>query len=75
MMNCEILLVLRMDVILDFLHEFYAHPTLKNYYVVLLSPMELHGSLKSFLQIPIWAERVIYIQGSVLRDLDLDRVK
>nr|CAB3258119.1 potassium channel subfamily T member 2 [Phallusia mammillata] len=67
--------VLRMDIILDFLNEFYAHPTLQNFYVVLLSPSELDGPLKSFLQVPIWAERVIYIQGSVLRELDLVRVK
>jgi len=64
-----------MDVILDFLNEFYAHPTLQKYYVVLLSPSALDGPLKNFLQVPIWAERVIYIQGSVLREEDLVRVK
>uniref|UniRef100_H2ZJZ2 RCK N-terminal domain-containing protein n=1 Tax=Ciona savignyi TaxID=51511 RepID=H2ZJZ2_CIOSA len=67
--------VLRMDVILDFLNEFYALPSLQKYYVVLLSPCELDGPLKNFLQVPIWAERVIYIQGSVLREVDLLRVK
>ncbi|CAK8690807.1 unnamed protein product [Clavelina lepadiformis] len=66
---------LRMDVILDFLNEFYAHSTLQKYYVVLLSPSELDGPLERFLQVPIWAERVIYIRGSVLRDTDLTRVK
>nr|XP_026694653.1 potassium channel subfamily T member 2 isoform X1 [Ciona intestinalis] len=67
--------VLRMDVILDFLNEFYALPSLQKYYVVLLSPCELDGPLKNFLQVPIWAERVIYIQGSLLREVDLVRVK
>ena len=66
---------LRVDVIQDFLNEFYAHPVLQRYYVVLAAPCELDDPLKSFLQIPIWSERVIFIQGSVLRETDLVRVK
>jgi len=66
---------LRTDVIQDFLNEFYSHSNLQRFYVVLAAPCELNPSLKSFLQIPIWSERVIFIQGSVLRETDLLRVK
>ncbi|KAG5344182.1 KCNT2 protein, partial [Acromyrmex heyeri] len=52
---------LQADTIMDFLNEFYAHPLLQDYYVVLLSPMEL--------------DRVIYIQGSCLKDGDLARAR
>lgn len=64
-----------MDVIIQFLNEFYAHPAFQKHYVVLLSPTELEGSLKVFMQIPIWTERVIYLQGSALRESDLLRAK
>jgi len=30
--------------------------------VVLLSPMELDTTMRMILQVPIWAQRVIYIQ-------------
>ena len=39
---------------------------LQEYYVVLLSPAEMEESLKIILQIPIWAQRVIYIKGQLL---------
>ncbi|ERL88866.1 hypothetical protein D910_06248, partial [Dendroctonus ponderosae] len=63
---------LHADTIMDFLNEFYAHPLLQDYYVVLLSPMELDTTMRMILQVPIWAQRVIYIQGSCLKDGDLD---
>nr|XP_039272908.1 potassium channel subfamily T member 2-like isoform X1 [Styela clava] len=66
---------LRLDVIMEFLNEFYAHPFFQKHYVVLLSPSELDGPLRTFLQIPIWTERVIYLQGSALRETDLMRAK
>ena len=66
---------LRMDVIIDFLNEFYAYPNLQDYFVVLLTPVELCGSLKRFLQIPVWMHRVVYLQGSALNDIDLMRAK
>lgn len=47
---------------MDFLNEFYAHPLLQDFYVVLLSPMELDTTMRMILQVPIWAQRVIYIQ-------------
>lgn len=55
---------LHADTIMDFLNEFYAHPLLQDYYVVLLSPMELDTTMRMILQVPIWAQRVIYIQAS-----------
>lgn len=58
---------LHADTIMDFLNEFYAHPLLQDFYVVLLSPMELDTTMRMILQVPIWAQRVIYIQVSVLR--------
>ncbi|XP_076316319.1 potassium channel subfamily T member 2-like isoform X2 [Tachypleus tridentatus] len=66
---------LRADTIMDFLNEFYAHPLLQDYYVVLLSPCEPDTTTKMILQVPMWAQRVIYIQGSALKDADLTRVR
>jgi hypothetical protein len=43
--------------------------------VVLLSPMELDTTMRMILQVPIWAQRVIYIQGSCLKDGDLARAR
>lgn len=57
---------LHADTIMDFLNEFYAHPLLQDFYVVLLSPMELDTTMRMILQVPIWAQRVIYIQVSAL---------
>ncbi|CAG2167404.1 unnamed protein product [Oppiella nova] len=66
---------LRSDTIMDFLNEFYAHPLLQDFYVVLLSPCELDTTMKMILQVPMWAQRVIYIQGSALKDTDLTRAR
>lgn len=43
--------------------------------MVLLSPMELDTTMRMILQVPIWAQRVIYIQGSCLKDNDLTRAR
>ena len=48
---------------------------IQDYFVVLLSPSELDPSMEMILQVPIWAQRVIYIQGSVLKDADLVRAR
>lgn len=56
---------LHADTIMDFLNEFYAHPLLQDFYVVLLSPMELDTTMRMILQVPIWAQRVIYIQVDI----------
>jgi len=47
----------------------------QDYYVVLLTPSELDPTMKLILQVPIWAARVIYIQGSALKDSDLSRCR
>nr|CAD7425989.1 unnamed protein product [Timema monikensis] len=47
----------------------------EDFYVVLLSPMELDTTMRMILQVPIWAQRVIYIQGSCLKDTDLARAR
>ncbi|KAK3602530.1 hypothetical protein CHS0354_003782 [Potamilus streckersoni] len=66
---------LQSDTVMDFLNEFYAHPKLQDYHVVLLSPCELDSMMKMLLQVPLWAQRVIYIQGSALKDSDLARCR
>lgn len=66
---------LRADTVMDFLNEFYAHPLLQDFYVVLLSPCELDSTMKMILQVPMWAQRVIYLQGSALKDTDLTRAR
>lgn len=43
--------------------------------MVLLSPMELDTTMRMILQVPLWAQRVIYIQGSCLKDGDLGRAR
>lgn len=37
--------------------------------------MELDTTMRMILQVPIWAQRVIYIQGSCLKDVDLARAR
>lgn len=66
---------LQQNIIMDFLNEFYAHPMLQNFYVVLLSPSELDQNLAMILQVPLWSQRVIYIQGSALNTSDLTRAQ
>ncbi|XP_075681048.1 slowpoke 2 isoform X2 [Dermatophagoides pteronyssinus] len=63
------------DTVMDFLNEFYAHPLLQDFYVVLLSPCEVDTTMKMILQMPIWVQRVIYLQGSALKDTDLTRAR
>uniref|UniRef100_A0A8D3CP20 RCK N-terminal domain-containing protein n=1 Tax=Scophthalmus maximus TaxID=52904 RepID=A0A8D3CP20_SCOMX len=66
---------LKIDLLMDFLNEFYAHPRLQDYYVVILCPSEMDLQVRRVLQIPLWSQRVIYLQGSVLKDQDLMRAK
>ncbi|XP_063074824.1 potassium channel subfamily T member 2-like [Engraulis encrasicolus] len=66
---------IKMDLLMDFLNEFYAHPRLQDYYVIILCPAEMDGSVRRVLQIPLWSQRVIYLQGSALKDQDLSRAK
>ncbi|MBN3290749.1 KCNT2 protein, partial [Polypterus senegalus] len=64
---------LKIDLLMDFLNEFYAHPRLQDYYVVILCPTEMDSQVRRVLQIPMWSQRVIYLQGSALKDQDLLR--
>ncbi|CAH6787701.1 Kcnt2 [Phodopus roborovskii] len=64
---------LKIDLLMDFLNEFYAHPRLQDYYVVILCPTEMDVQVRRVLQIPMWSQRVIYLQGSALKDQDLLR--
>ena len=66
---------LQQNLIMDFLNEFYAHPKLQNFYVVLLSPSDLDQSLATIFHVPLWSQRVIYIQGSALNNTDLNRAQ
>uniref|UniRef100_A0A674P2W5 Potassium sodium-activated channel subfamily T member 1 n=1 Tax=Takifugu rubripes TaxID=31033 RepID=A0A674P2W5_TAKRU len=66
---------LKIDLLMDFLNEFYAHPRLQDYYVVILCPTEMDIQVRRILQIPLWSQRVIYLQGSALKDQDLMRAK
>nr|XP_032832219.1 potassium channel subfamily T member 1-like [Petromyzon marinus] len=66
---------LKIDVLVDFLNEFYAHPLLQDCFVVILCPSEMDPQVRHVLQIPMWYQRVIYVQGSALKDQDLARAK
>ncbi|KAG5847423.1 potassium channel subfamily T member 2 [Anguilla rostrata] len=66
---------LKIDLLMDFLNEFYAHPRLQDYYVIILCPTEMDAQVRRVLQIPLWSQRVIYLQGSALKDQDLLRAK
>jgi potassium channel subfamily T protein 1 len=66
---------LQLNAIMDFLNEFYAHRKLQNYCSVLLSPSELDKNLAIILQVPLWSQRVIYIQGSAMNNSDLNRAQ
>uniref|UniRef100_A0A8C4NHP9 Potassium sodium-activated channel subfamily T member 1 n=1 Tax=Eptatretus burgeri TaxID=7764 RepID=A0A8C4NHP9_EPTBU len=66
---------LKIDLLMDFLNEFYAHPRLQDFFVVILCPTEMDTQVRRVLHIPLWAQRVIYLQGSALKDQDLTRAK
>ncbi|XP_052405190.1 potassium channel subfamily T member 2-like isoform X3 [Carassius gibelio] len=65
----------KIDLLMDFLNEFYAHPILEEYYVIILCPAEQDAAVRRVLRIPMWSHRVIYLQGSALKDQDLVRAK
>lgn len=56
-----------------FFHKFLF--LLQDYYVVILCPTEIDIQVRRILQIPLWSQRVIYLQGSTLKDQDLMRAK
>ncbi|KAK1786795.1 hypothetical protein P4O66_017197, partial [Electrophorus voltai] len=66
---------LKIELLMDFLNEFYAHPRLQDHYVIILCPTEMDTQVRRVLRIPLWSQRVIYLQGSALKDQDLFRSK
>ncbi|KAL1279792.1 hypothetical protein QQF64_014392 [Cirrhinus molitorella] len=65
----------KIELLMDFLNEFYAHPILQEHYVIILCPGEQDPAVRRVLRIPMWSHRVIYLQGSALKDQDLVRAK
>ncbi|XP_060085244.1 potassium channel subfamily T member 2-like [Ylistrum balloti] len=63
------------EVVMDFLTEFFAHPKLEEHTVILLGSDELGSSMQVIIRDPKWANRVIYIRGSALKDIDLKRCR
>jgi hypothetical protein len=41
---------------------------------VLLSPTELNNRMKILLKMPVWAQRVVFVNGFVFKEDDLERV-
>jgi hypothetical protein len=48
---------------------------LKAIHTVLLSQGEVDIQLKSLFHTPLWKQRIFYINGSALRNSDLERAK
>ncbi|GFO02053.1 potassium channel subfamily t member 1-like protein [Plakobranchus ocellatus] len=63
------------DSVMNFLHEFYEHPRLEDFTVVFMSSEELDNNMQFILKDPKWANRVLYIRGSALKDIDLKRCR
>ena len=42
---------------------------------MLLSPCDLDPNLAIIFQVPLWSQRVIYLQGSALNNSDLNRAQ
>ncbi|KAK3610092.1 hypothetical protein CHS0354_032187 [Potamilus streckersoni] len=61
--------------VMDFLQEFFAHPKLEGYMVVLLGSDEMDNNMQMILKDPKWTQRVIYLRGSALKDRDLRRCR
>ncbi|KAL3891869.1 hypothetical protein ACJMK2_004113 [Sinanodonta woodiana] len=61
--------------VMDFLQEFFAHPKLEGYMVVLLGSDEMDNNMQMILKDPKWSQRVIYLRGSALKDIDLRRCR
>lgn len=41
---------------------------------MLLSPTELNNRMKILLKMPVWAQRVVFVNGFVFKEDDLERV-
>lgn len=63
------------DSVMNFLNEFYEHQKSEGHTVVLMSSEELDGNMLFILKDPKWANRVLYLCGSALKDIDLKRCR
>ncbi|RUS81211.1 hypothetical protein EGW08_011005 [Elysia chlorotica] len=63
------------DSVMNFLNEFYEHPKLEHFTVVFMASEELDNNMQIILKDPKWANRVLYIRGSALKDIDLKRCR
>ncbi|XP_055872368.1 potassium channel subfamily T member 2-like isoform X3 [Biomphalaria glabrata] len=61
--------------VMSFLSEFFEHPKLEHYTVIMMSSEELDDNMQFILKDPKWANRVLYIRGSALKDIDLKRCR
>lgn len=59
----------------NFLNEFFEHSKSEGHTVVFMSSEELDGNMLFILKDPKWANRVLYICGSALKDIDLKRCR
>ncbi|XP_070209297.1 potassium channel subfamily T member 2-like isoform X2 [Littorina saxatilis] len=63
------------DSVMNFLNEFYEHPKLEEHTVILMSSEDLDNNMLFILKDPKWANRVVYIKGTPLKDIDLKRCR
>uniref|UniRef100_T1JA21 Uncharacterized protein n=1 Tax=Strigamia maritima TaxID=126957 RepID=T1JA21_STRMM len=63
------------ETLMDFLTEFFAYRRLQDHTVVILTQDDLQPVVKQIIQRNTWANKVKYIKGSCLRDIDLMRVR
>ncbi|XP_063407374.1 potassium channel subfamily T member 2-like isoform X1 [Mytilus trossulus] len=61
--------------VMNFLTEFYAHRKLQNHIVILLCPVDPESDMHMILRDPKWSNRVRYMKGSALKDIDLMRCR
>ena len=67
---------LRQTDLKDFLSEFFAYKEkVQEFTVVILTPNEMSDELKLLIQLPLWSKRVLYLQGSALKEQDLMRAR
>jgi hypothetical protein len=67
---------LRQTDLKDFLSEFYAYKErVREFTIVILTPNEMTEDLKLLIQLPLWSRRVLYLQGSALKEQDLLRAR
>ena len=61
--------------VMNFLTEFYAHRKYQNHSVILLCPLDPEDDMHMILRDPKWSNRVRFMKGSALKDIDLMRCR